>query len=98
MPERGFACPPPPVGRIPKGAQIHSGFGVVALCRDGVQIAEDYHGEHNIDWYSRMVDRRTLAGEAPVWTLHIDGPLSSQVYAFTADREWTLIERGKGFA
>lgn len=94
----GFACPPPADSRIPRGAEVHPGFGVVALCKDGEQIARDIDGEHNIDWYTRQVDRRTLAGQSIVWTLHIDGPLSNEVYAFTADREWTLIERGKGFA
>jgi hypothetical protein len=95
----GFMCPPPPAPRIPAGAEIHPGFGMVALSRDGVQVAQDVHGEHNVDWYTKQIDKRTLAGEpARVWTLHIDGPLSNEVYAFTADREWTLIERGKGFA
>ena len=33
-----------------------------------------------------------------VWTLHIDGPLRSLIYAFTPPGEWRIIDHKDGFA
>jgi hypothetical protein len=85
-----FICPPPVAHSIPAGAKIHPGFGSVTLYTGDVLIAEDREGEHSIDWYTRQAQVGSR--------LCIDGPLSNEVYAFTADREWTLIGGGMGFA
>jgi hypothetical protein len=68
-PSVGFVCPGLVVGRIPVGAEVHPGFGVVALCRDGVEVANDYTGKRKIDWYTATV--RAFAAPhktTPVWT------------------------------
>lgn len=90
-----FIDPVPPPERL-VGQQIHPGFGVVSLRRDGVEVLRDSKGDLELATYDSWA--RGGPDASPVWTLHIDGPLESYVYALTSDGEWTLIERRDGFA
>lgn len=93
-----IVCPPPPDPVLPEDVCPHSGFGVVTLCRDGVELERDLHGERDVKWYTAKAQRGSRPNAAPsVWTLHVDGPLISTIYALT-ENGWTLIERKDGFA
>lgn len=92
-----FVCPAPAPATL-TGPHIHPGFGRVALCRNGVEVATDVTGERDLDWFNRKVKAASVAHRTPVWTLHIDAPLESTVYALTDTTTWTLIDRKLGFA
>lgn len=89
----GFVCPPGYPATIPAGASVHPGFGIVELRVNGAEQLFDTRGQWTIDHYT------THAQQTPgVWTLHIDGPLRSAVYAFTPPDVWTLTDTKDGFA
>ena len=89
---------PVPAQAVLAGPEIHPGFGRVALCRNGVEVAHDVTGEHDLDWYDRKVRQQSTPHQTPVWTLHIDAPFESTVYALTDAKTWTLLDRKPGFA
>lgn len=79
-------------------AEIHPGWGLVTLCRNGVEFRRDDAGERTLRWYAQEIRRASMPHEVtPVWTLHIDAPFISSVYAFTPDGRWTLIDTKPGF-
>lgn len=90
-------CPAPAEGVL-TGPEVHPGFGVVTLCRNGVEVDRDAKAERDLNWWNRKVARLTVPHQTPVWTLHIDAPLESTLYALTGPQTWTLIERKPGFA
>lgn len=93
----GMFVDPVPAEAVLSGPEVHPGFGVVTLCRNGVEVERDAKGERDLPWWNRLVGRRTVPPESPVWTLHIDAPFESTVYALTGPRTWTLIDRKPGF-
>lgn len=89
---------PTPSAPVLTDPDVHPGFGRVALCRDGVEVLTDPTGDKQLDVYTRWVTRATRPHEpTSVWTLHIDAPFVSTIYAYTKDG-WTLIETKDGFA
>lgn len=97
-----FVDPPPAPGVLNAGLSndtiVHPGFGSVALCRDGVEVMRDATGEKTLSAYEKRIRAHTHPHEpTAVWTLHIDAPFESLIYARTKDG-WTLIERKDGFA
>ncbi len=94
-----FFDPVPPAGVLPHDAEVHPGFGVVTLCRNGIEHRRDVKGDRTLDWYTAVVRRGCQVHKpTPVWTLHVDGPFRSLIYALTPDHGWTLIDTKDGFA
>ena len=78
---------------------IHPGWGLVTLCRNGVEHRRDDTGEHGLTWYDALIQKDAFPHRpTPVWTLHIDGPLRSLIYALTPEHGWALIDTKDGFA
>jgi hypothetical protein len=78
---------------------IHPGLGCVTLCRNGVEFKKDEADKRKLNWYQSIIKREALPHKpTPVWTLHIDDPFRSLIYAFTSDRYWVLIDTKEGFA
>lgn len=77
---------------------IHPGFGNVTLCCNGATHTTDATGDRTLNHYDQII-RRTASPHTPtpVWTLHIDAPFRSLIYAFTPEG-WTLIDTKDGFA
>lgn len=91
-------CGPKPV-TLPKpfaGLDLHPGFGVLALIRDGEHVWSSYRPED-----SRTVlgfERQATKDPDHDWRIEINGPLSSAVYQRHGKGEWVMVDSGMGFA
>lgn len=93
-----LTCGPKP-RTIPKpfaGLDLHPGFGVLTLLRDGEVVWSSYRPEE-----SRTVlgfERQASRDPDHDWRIEIDGLLSSAVYQRHGKGEWVMVESGMGFA
>lgn len=96
---RGFLAPPlaPPRLDAHPQTEIHPGFGVVSLCENGVEIARDVDGRHKLRYFTDRAESLRGADPRKVFTLHVDGPFESQLYAYGTDG-WVLVDRKDGFS
>jgi hypothetical protein len=90
-------CPPRPAN-LPLNADIHPGFGVVRLTRDGETIEHDVWGGILVEHYENRADATSRTPDAHDWRLVVEGPLGGVVYQRHAPGEWVAVERLDGFA
>lgn len=103
---QGMFDPVPPVGILELemtkngyALDIHPGIGCVTLCRNGVEYRKDAMGKRDLIWFEAVIRREALPHRpTPVWTLHIDGPFRSLLYALTPEHGWALLDAKDGFA
>jgi hypothetical protein len=90
-------CPPRPA-TLPLDADIHPGFGIVRLTRDGETVEEDLWGGILVEHYENRADATTRADQDPDWRLEVHGPMGGVVYQRHAPGEWVAVKRLEGFA
>ena len=87
-----LSCPPKPV-KLELKSEIHPGFGVVSLLRDGDYTEDDFGDDATL----ADVERIAAADPDHDWRLHISGPLSGQIYQRQPDG-WLFVKIDRGFA
>ena len=91
-----FNCPPRAT-KLDMKADIHPGFGIVVLQRDGEELEQDLWGGILVEHYENRADAADPENEHD-WRLYVDGPMSGVVYQRHAPGEWHAIEQLPGFA
>ena len=86
-------CPPPPPRSLPLAEQVHPGFGVARLVRDGTTVALLSEGATG-----HVAEDRAAREPGHRWTLVIEGPLSGATYLREGEGNWVVIETNGGFA
>jgi hypothetical protein len=96
-----LCCPTRSSARLNLNANVHPGFGIVALVRDGESVWRDLWGGDDGRGYQRH--GRVAEGAARKqpesdWRLRVEGPMYGLVYQRHGANEWYAVERLNGFA
>lgn len=96
-PRSGCGNCPPRAKKLGMKMDIHPGFGIVMLVRDGETLEEDLWGGVLVEHYENRADAADPENEKD-WRLRVEGPMSGVVYQRHAPRKWVAVERLDGFA
>jgi hypothetical protein len=86
----------PVVLRAEAGLNLHPGFGILSLTRDGKTIWQSF----NPDKSRTLLGFERQAARDPEhdWRVTSNGPLRDATYQRQGKGEWVLVETGRGFA
>lgn len=92
-----LCCPPKPLV-LNLDQELHPGFGMVYVKRDG-QTIWPWGDEHqHEDITGRKVEEIARNSSPAVWEIVVDGPLFGCAYRRVDKDVWTMSDKNKGFA
>lgn len=92
-----LCCPPKPLV-LDLDRELHPGFGMVYVIRDG-QCVWPWGDEHSHeDITGRKVEEYVRDSSDALWEIKVDGPLFGCTYRRIDPDTWTMIEKNQGFA
>ena len=92
-----LCCPPKPLV-LNLDQELHPGFGMVYVKRNG-QTTWPWGDEHqHEDITGRKVEEIAQNSSPAVWEIVVDGPLFGCTYRRVDKGVWTMSDKNKGFA